>query len=130
VTAFAKVGFSGDYGGTFFMTQLLGSAKARELYYLSDRIDAREAERLGLVNRVFDEASFEKDTMELARRLAAGPSVAFRYMKENLNRAAAGELNECLDLEATHHVHTGLTADHRNAARAFVEKRNPVFEGR
>ena len=130
VTAFAKVGFSGDYGGTFFMTQLLGSAKARELYYLSDRIDAREAERLGLVNRVFDEASFEKDTMELARRLAAGPGVAFRYMKENLNRAAAGELNECLDLEATHHVHTGLTADHRNAARAFVEKRNPVFEGR
>ncbi len=130
VTAFAKVGFSGDYGGTFFMTQLLGSAKARELYYLSDRLDAREAERLGLVNRVVEAGSLEKETMELARRLAAGPSIAYRYMKENLNRAVGGEMGECLDLEATHHVHTGLTADHRNAARAFVEKRTPVFEGR
>jgi 2-(1,2-epoxy-1,2-dihydrophenyl)acetyl-CoA isomerase len=130
VTAFAKVGFSGDYGGTFFMTQLLGSAKARELYYLSDRIEAPEALRLGLVNRVVEDASLEKETMELARRLASGPSVAYRYMKENLNRAVGGEVGECLDLEATHHVHTGLTADHRNAARAFVEKRTPVFEGR
>jgi 2-(1,2-epoxy-1,2-dihydrophenyl)acetyl-CoA isomerase len=130
VTAFAKVGFSGDYGGTFFMTQLIGAAKARELYYLSDRVDAREAERLGLVNRVVEESSLEKETMELARRLASGPSIAYRYMKENLNRAVGGEMGECLDLEATHHVHTGLTADHRNAARAFVEKRTPVFEGR
>ena len=69
--------------------------------------------------------------MALARRLAAGPAVAYRYMKENLNRAAAGgDVTECLDLEATHHVHTGLTEDHREAAKAFVEKREPVFKGR
>ena len=129
-TAFARVGFSGDYGGTFFMTQLIGAAKARELYYLSDRVDAKEAERLGLVNQVVTEGALEEKTLELARRLASGPSVAYRYMKENLNRAVGGEMGECMDLEATHHVHTGLTEDHRNAARAFVEKKTPVFVGR
>lgn len=129
-TAFAKVGFSGDYGGTFFLTRLVGSAKARELYYLSDRVTMSEAEKLGLVNWVVPAAQLEARTMELARRLADGPRVAYRYMKENLNRAVAGELTDCLDLEATHHIHTGLTEDHREAARAFVEKRNPQFKGR
>src|SRR5262245_55300417 len=130
-TAFAKVGFSGDYGGTYFLTHLVGAAKARELYYLSDRIDAKEAERLGLVNKVVPDAALEAETRELAQRLATGATVAFRYMKENLNRAQEGATaEECLDLEATHHVHTGLTEDHREAAKAFVEKRTPVFKGR
>jgi 2-(1,2-epoxy-1,2-dihydrophenyl)acetyl-CoA isomerase len=130
-TAFARVGFSGDYGGTFFLTQLVGASKARELYYLSDRIDAKQAEQLGLVNRLVPESALEEQTLELARRLASGPTVAYRYMKENINRAASGgSLGECLDLEATHHVHAGLTEDHSNAARAFVEKREPVFKGR
>ena len=130
-TAFAKVGFSGDYGGTFFMTQLVGAAKARELYLLSERIDAKEAEHLGLVNRVVAESALEEQTLALASRLAHGPTVAYRYMKENINRALTGAgLEEGRDLEATHHVHTGLTEDHRDAARAFVEKRTPVFKGR
>jgi 2-(1,2-epoxy-1,2-dihydrophenyl)acetyl-CoA isomerase len=130
-TAFARVGFSGDYGGTWFLTQLVGSAKARELYFLSDRIDAKEAERLGLVNRVVPDDALESETRALARRLASGATVAYRYMKENLNRALEGaSLEESLDLEATHHVHTGLTEDHREAAKAFVEKREPVFKGR
>lgn len=129
-TAFARVGFSGDYGGTYFLTQLVGTAKARELYFLSERIDMAEALRLGLVNWVVPADELEKKTMEIARRLASGPRIAYRYMKENLNRAAAGETGECLDLEATHHIHTGLTDDHREAARAFVEKREPMFTGR
>jgi 2-(1,2-epoxy-1,2-dihydrophenyl)acetyl-CoA isomerase len=130
-TAFAKVGFSGDWGGSFFLTQLVGAAKARELYFLSDRLDAKQAESLGLVNRVVSAASLEEETLALARRLAHGPSVAFRYMKENINRAAAGgDVLECMDLEATHHVHTAFTEDHRNAVKAFVEKRDPVFKGR
>jgi len=74
--------------------------------------------------------ALEDQTRALAQRLASGPSVAYRYMKENLNRAVAGDVMECLDLEATHHVHTGRTRDHRAAARAFVEKREPEFEGR
>jgi 2-(1,2-epoxy-1,2-dihydrophenyl)acetyl-CoA isomerase len=129
-TAFARVGFSGDYGGTYFLSQLVGSAKARELYFLSDRLDMKQAERLGLVNWVVPADQLTARTMELAHRLARGPRVAYRYMKENLNRAAGGEVDDCLDLEATHHIHTGLTEDHREAARAFVEKREPVFKGR
>jgi len=129
-TAFAKVGFSGDYGGTFFLTQLVGTAKARELYYLSEKLTAKDAERLGLVNRVVSAGALEEEAFAWARRIADGPSVAYRYMKENLNRAVAGEVGECLDLEATHHVHTGLTEDHREAVRAFVEKKTPVFKGR
>lgn len=129
-TAFARVGFSGDYGGTYFLTQLVGSAKARELYYLSDRVTAEEALRLGLANWVCEPEELKAKTREVAARLASGPTVAFRYMKENLNRAMAGEVDDCLDLEATHHVHCGLTEDHREAARAFVEKREPVFNGR
>ncbi len=130
-TAFAKVGFSGDYGGTFFMSQLIGAAKTRELYFLSEKIDAVEAKRLGLVNQVLPAEALEADTLALARRLAQGPSIAYRYMKENINRAQSGaSVDECLDLEATHHVHTSLTQDHRNAVKAFVEKKPPVFEGR
>lgn len=130
-TAFAKVGFSGDYGGTYFLSQLVGSAKTRELYFLSDRIDMAEARRLGLVNFVVSAERLETDTMLLAHRLAKGPRVAYRYMKENINRAASGaDVDDCLDLEATHHIHTGFTEDHREAAKAFVEKREPVFKGR
>jgi 2-(1,2-epoxy-1,2-dihydrophenyl)acetyl-CoA isomerase len=129
-TAFARVGFSGDYGGTYFLTQLVGTAKARELYFLSERIDMKEALKLGLVNWVVAPDALEAKGMEIARKLASGPRVAYRYMKENLNRAAAGSVEECLDLEATHHIHTGMTEDHREAARAFVEKREPMFKGR
>ncbi|MGK0397096.1 MAG: 2-(1,2-epoxy-1,2-dihydrophenyl)acetyl-CoA isomerase [Candidatus Azotimanducaceae bacterium] len=129
-TAFARVGFSGDYGGTYFMSQLVGSAKARELYYLSERVNAEEALRLGLTNWVCEPAELQARTMDVAMRLAKGPTVAYRYMKENLNRALAGDVDDCLDLEATHHVHCGQTEDHRNATKAFVEKREPTFNGR
>lgn len=129
-TAFARVGFSGDYGGTYFLTQLVGAAKARELYYLSDRINADEALRLGIVNWVCAPEDLAAKTKEIATRLARGPSVAYRYMKENLNRAMAGDLFDCLDLEVTHHIHCAQTEDHKEAARAFVEKREPVFKGR
>jgi 2-(1,2-epoxy-1,2-dihydrophenyl)acetyl-CoA isomerase len=129
-TAFARVGFSGDYGGTYFLTQLVGSAKARELYFLSDRVSAEEALRLGLANWVVEPEQLQAKTLEVARRLANGPTVAYRYMKENLNRAMSGEVEDCLDLEATHHVHCGQTEDHREATKAFVDKREPVFKGR
>ena len=130
-TAFAKVGFSGDYGGTFFMSQLIGTAKARQLYYLSERVSAEQALDLGLTNWVCEAEELAAKTKEIADQLAAGPTVAFRYMKENFARAiASGDVDDCLDLEATHHVHCGQTEDHRNATKAFVEKREPVFNGR
>ena len=129
-TAFARVGFSGDYGGSYFMTQLIGSAKARELYMLSDRVSAEEALDLGLANWICEPEELMDKTMEIANRLANGPAVAYRYMKENLNRAMNGEVDDCLDLEATHHIHCGQTEDHRNATKAFVEKKEPVFKGK
>ena len=130
-SAFAKVGFSGDYGGSYFLSQLVGQGKAREIYYLSDRVNAQECLRLGIANQVVPAEELASATMELARRLASGPPIALRYMKENFNRAAQGaDVIECLDLEATHHVHSGLSEDHRNAAKAFVEKQQPVFTGR
>jgi 2-(1,2-epoxy-1,2-dihydrophenyl)acetyl-CoA isomerase len=129
-TAFAKVGFSGDYGGTYFMTQLVGAAKARELYFLSDRVSADEALLLGLTNWVCGPEELVTKTREIALRLANGPTIAYRYMKENLNRAMSGDVDDCLDLEATHHVHCGQSEDHREATKAFVEKREPVFKGR
>jgi len=130
-TAFGRVGFSGDYGGTFFMSQLVGTAKARELYFLSDRVSAEEALRIGLTNWVCEPEELADKAKELAARLASGPTVAYRYMKENFDRAiSSGDVDDCLDLEATHHIHCGQTEDHRNATKAFVEKREPVFQGR
>ena len=129
-TAFARVGYSGDFGGSYFLTQLVGTAKARELYYTADLLDAAQALSLGLVNRVVPDATLEAETMALASRLAHGPRVALRYMKRNMNAAETGTLKDVFDLEAWHHTRTGLTEDHREAARAFVEKRPPTFKGR
>jgi 2-(1,2-epoxy-1,2-dihydrophenyl)acetyl-CoA isomerase len=129
-TAFARVGYSGDFGGSYYLTQLVGTAKARELYYTADPVDARQALALGMVNRVVPDATLEDETMALAARIAAGPRVALGYMKRNMNAAESGSLKELLDLEAWHHTRTGFTDDHREAARAFVEKRAPVFKGR
>lgn len=129
-TAFGRVGFSGDYGGTWLMTRLVGSAKAKELYFFSERVSAAEAERLGLVNAVFPADALHDEVMTRATRLANGPRLALRYMKENLNRAVLSDLPECSDIEVTHHLHTGTTEDHLEAARAFVEKREPTFRGR
>ena len=129
-TAFARVGYSGDFGGSWFLSQLVGTGKARELYYTADILDAQQALALGLVNRVVPDARLEEETQALAARLAHGPRVALRYMKRNMNAAETGSLKDCLDLEAWHHTRTGFTEDHREAARAFVEKREPSFRGR
>ena len=129
-TAFARVGFPGDYGASYFLTQLVGTAKARELFFLSERVGADEALRLGLTNWVCAPEELAAKTREIAQRLSSGPIVAYRYMKENLNRALGGEVDECLDMEATHQIHCGQTEDHREATKAFVAKREPVFKGR
>jgi 2-(1,2-epoxy-1,2-dihydrophenyl)acetyl-CoA isomerase len=128
-TAFAKVGLSGDFGGTWYLTQLLGSAKAKELYLLSPLLRAEDAERLGLVSRVVADADLETETLKLATTLAQGASVAQDYIKKNINAAEYQSLTEVMDLEAMHHTHCATTADHREAAAAFVAKRAPVFKG-
>jgi 2-(1,2-epoxy-1,2-dihydrophenyl)acetyl-CoA isomerase len=79
---------------------------------------------------VVDDDALERETQSIAERIAGGPSVALRYMKQNLNAAEVSPLGTCLDLEAMHHTRTGMTEDHREAAQAFVDKREPVFKGR
>ena len=129
-TAFAGVGFSGDFGGSWSLTRLVGTAKAREMYYLNPQIDAEEALRLGMVTAVVDDDALMADAMAMARRIADGPRVAFAYMKRNLHAAETEPLGTVLDMEALGQARTGTTEDHKEAARAFVEKRAPVFRGR
>src|SRR5947199_4863703 len=83
-TAFARVGYSGDFGGSWFLTRLVGTAKARELYYTAEILDAAQALALGLVNRVVPDARLEEETRTLATRLAHGPRVALRYRTRTL----------------------------------------------
>jgi 2-(1,2-epoxy-1,2-dihydrophenyl)acetyl-CoA isomerase len=129
-TAFAKVGLSGDFGGTWFLNRLVGPARARELYFTSEILDAARIEALGLANRVVPDEQLEAETMALARRIAGGPRVALTYMKRNANVAETGTLSDLLDAEALHMTRCRDTEDHREAARAFVEKRAPAFRGR
>ncbi|WP_315702045.1 MULTISPECIES: enoyl-CoA hydratase [unclassified Bradyrhizobium] len=129
-TAFAKVGLSGDFGGTYFLTQLLGSAKARELYLTSPLLSAQEAYALGMVTKVVPDAEVEAAARELAMSLAHGPTVTLGYIKRNINNAETLSLEHCFDAEAMHHSRCSETADHMEAAKAFVEKRPPVFQGK
>jgi 2-(1,2-epoxy-1,2-dihydrophenyl)acetyl-CoA isomerase len=129
-TAFAGVGFSGDFGGSWSLTRLVGTAKARELYYLNPQIGAEEALRLGIVMRVTEDDVLMEEAMAMARQIAQGPRVAFAFMKRNLHAAETEPLAAVLDMEALGQAQTGMTEDHREAAAAFAEKRIPVFRGR
>jgi len=126
-TAFARMGYAGDYGGSWFLPRLVGPAKARELYFTADALDAGEALRIGLVNRVLADDDLPAHVGALAQALAAGPRVALREIKRNLNLADEASLVETLDAEAAAQIRCRLSADHREAARAFLEKRKPVF---
>jgi 2-(1,2-epoxy-1,2-dihydrophenyl)acetyl-CoA isomerase len=129
-TAFSKIGASGDYGGSYFLSKLVGTARARELYFTADVISGAEAARLGIVNRAVAAADLAREAAALARRLADLPTVAIGYMKKNLAIAEHGSLSEVMDAEAIHMVRTMMTEDHKAASLAFVEKRPPVFRGR
>lgn len=129
-TAYAKVGLGGDYGTTWQLTRLVGPAKAKELFVLGDILTAPEALDIGLVNRVIEHEQLAKEVGQLAGRIAHGPQVSYRYMKENVNLAVDSEFRAILDREALTHIRCQGTADHQEGARAFVEKREPRFQGR
>jgi 2-(1,2-epoxy-1,2-dihydrophenyl)acetyl-CoA isomerase len=129
ITAFSKIGFSGDFGGSFFLTKIVGTAKARELYYLSDMIDANEAKDLGIANKIVDESSIDKYVETMKLKFQNLPPIAIKYMKKNLNNAELGNLDLSLNNEALFMMICSETEDHKNAAKAFVNKEKVIFKG-
>jgi enoyl-CoA hydratase/carnithine racemase len=129
-TGYARIGLSGDYGVAWLLTRLAGTARARELMFLSERLDARRCEAFGLVNRVVPDDQLRSAALELAKQLADGPPIALGYIKDNLDHALTSDLLISMDLEAEHMVRAARTSDHSEAVRAFVEKRKPVFHGK
>jgi 2-(1,2-epoxy-1,2-dihydrophenyl)acetyl-CoA isomerase len=129
-TAYAKVGFGGDFGTTWLLARYVGAPKAKELFFLGDSVDAAEAHRIGLVNRVVDAEKFAAEVADAAAKIAHGPLTSFRYMKANVNLAMTADFRSLMDREAETHLRCGMTEDHREGVRAFMEKRAPKFRGR
>lgn len=129
-TAYARLGLSGDYGASWFLTRLVGTSKAREWMFTAERVDAATCLALGLVNRVVPDAELSKAALAWAKQIAAGPPIALRFMKESLNRAVVEPLEAILALEAERMVDGAQTEDYLEAVAAFAEKRAPVFRGK
>jgi len=129
-TAFARIGLSGDYGGSYFLTRIVGPALARELYFTAEIMNAQRLADLRLVSRVVPDADLAAETMAQARTFASGPLMAWRYIKRNMKAAEDGSLSDTLDSEAYGMLRTRETEDHAEAANAFVAKRPPAFKGR
>ena len=126
---FARIGLVPDGGGTWLLSRLVGLARAKELIFTADIVEAGEAARLGLVNRVVPAAALAEETRRLAERIAAGPPLALRLAKRLVNRAAASDLPDALDAEAAAQAITVTSEDHQEGLQAFFEKRAPRFRG-
>lgn len=129
-TGYARVGLTGDYGIAWLLTRLVGTSRARELMFLSERIDARRCEMLGLVNRVVPDAELRDAVFALATSLAEGSAIALAHIKDNLDHALTSDFLDSMDREAEYMVRSSRTTDHKEAVRAFIDKRRPVFAGR
>ena len=128
-TSYARIGLTGDYGISWLLTRLAGTARARELMFLGERVDARRCEALGLVNRIVPDADLQSEAFNLAKTLANGPGAALAAIKDNLDRALTLDFLASLDQEAENMVRSSRTADHKEAVRAFIDKRKPAFAG-
>jgi 2-(1,2-epoxy-1,2-dihydrophenyl)acetyl-CoA isomerase len=127
---FTRIGLIPDCGGHFFLPRLIGFHKAAELMFTGDIIDAPEAERIGLINRVVPHAELAKQTRELAERLARGPTRAIGLCKRTLNLGISADLANVLDAEAEGQAVARRTEDHWEGVQAFLEKRSPRFLGK
>lgn len=129
-TAFLTAGMSGDFGASWSLPRIVGPARARELYLFNEKLSARQAMDIGLVNRVHPDATFPAAVDALTTRLVDSPPLTVRAIKRNLNEHQWLGFAEALDQEAERHIRTGGTQDAAEARAAFLEKRQPSFEGR
>lgn len=127
--AFAGVGLGPDTGASWTLQRLIGYGRAAELMFSGRKVDTAEALRIGLVGEVVADDELAPRTRELATGLAAGPTVAYARIKEVLDVAAGGTLEQALAAEDTAQAALGATADHAEAVEAFVAKRKPNFTG-
>ncbi len=128
-TSYARIGLSGDLGLSYFLQRLAGPAKAAELLFLNEKLGADICEKLSLANHVMSSAEFSVEALAIAKRLAQGPTVAFRCMKQNLHMAASGSLEQTIEREAYNTARCVRTQDVKEATLAFREKRDPEFKG-
>jgi enoyl-CoA hydratase/carnithine racemase len=128
-TGYVRVGLSGDYGIAWLLTRLVGTSRARELMFTGDKVDASRCETLGIVNRVVPDDKLQAEAFALAKSMAEGPTLALRYIKDNLDEALQFDFATARDHEAERLTRLTTTADHKEAVQAFIEKRKPVFRG-
>lgn len=128
-TGYAGIGLSGDYGIAWLLTRVVGPARARQLLLTSQRVTADRALAMGLVNNLATLKNLQTNAMDLAAQLANGPQVAYRYIKDNLDEALNIDHATAIDREADRLLKARTTQDHKEAVKAFAEKRPPVFKG-
>jgi 2-(1,2-epoxy-1,2-dihydrophenyl)acetyl-CoA isomerase len=129
IQAFSKIGLVPDSGGTYFLPRLVGMQKAAALMMLGDKVDATEAERLGMIYKVFDDEIFHAESVKLAETLAQMPTKGIALTKALLNESYGNSLSMQLQREAMLQVQAGATHDYAEGVNAFLEKRKPVFKG-
>jgi enoyl-CoA hydratase/carnithine racemase len=127
---YVKVGLVPGAGGAWFLPRLVGTAKALELFWTGELISAREAERIGLVNKVVPDAELMTAARALAEKIASGPPLSVRFIKRAVREGLRSDLRTALDLISSHYAVVATSDDHREAIAAYLEKRKPVFTGR
>ncbi len=129
-TAYVRIGLTGDYGIAWLLTRIVGPGRARHLMLTAERVPAERALDIGLINQISEPDHLQADAMELAKHLANGPQIAYAYIKDNLDEALIVDHATAIDREADRLLKARTTEDHKEAARAFAQKREPKFVGR
>jgi 2-(1,2-epoxy-1,2-dihydrophenyl)acetyl-CoA isomerase len=129
IQAFSKIGLIPDSGGTFFLPRLIGFGKASALMMLGDKVSAADAERMGMIYKVSEDANLQSEGLAIAKTLADMPTRGIGLTKKLLNQSMNNSLSDQLAYEADMQVHAALTFDYNEGVNAFLEKRKPVFKG-